>query len=300
MRIGVFHSEKNRDTALAIGKIMTCHSGQVTYYDTGKIWNKEYCKNPLLVMDKLSHLLYIHSADSQDLGTFAFFSGYSLGKGIKVLVLETDGRMELPENCRHLGVMLRPESFEDFFIAEKIRFKEEDKRIRARKELMDKGISCFDENFILIAGAGDAESVFLFLEAGFDPNLIDSKGVPVLSLAVRAQFPAVASLLIASGADVNRQSADRGYSPMMDAAQKGDLAMVRLLLDNGALPDLQSKDGQTALIICTGRGDGEMAKLLLEHGADPRLKDHLGMSAEGYARLFGNRKLMELFNISPA
>jgi ankyrin repeat protein len=106
--------------------------------------------------------------------------------------------------------------------------------------------------------------------------------------------------LIAAGADVDRQSDDRGYSPLMDAAQKGDPVMLSLLLSAGAKPDLRSKDGQTALIICAGRGDVAMSKLLIEAGADPEIKDHLGMSAARYASLFGNADLTALFNTPPA
>ena len=122
----------------------------------------------------------------------------------------------------------------------------------------------------------------------------------MLSLAVRAQFPRVANLLLDAGADVNKQSGDRGYSPLMDAVQKGDVAMVKLLLEHGAVTDQRSKDGQTALIICAGRGDEDMAEFLVMHGADPQIKDNLGMSAAGYAKLFNNRKMMELFNPAPA
>lgn len=300
MKIAIFHNDKNRDTALAIGKIITGHSVTVVYHDTDTIWNKSLVKNPLNLMERVSHMLFVYSQDVKDISALVFFAGYCLGKGIRVLILETDAQISLPENCRHLGIFLTPSSFEEFFVTEKIRFHETDRKERARAELLERGISCYEENFLLIISSGDSEAVSLFLAAGFDPNLSDSRGVSALSIAVRSQVSEIAHLLLKAGADVNRLSGDRGYSPLMDAVQKGDAMMAEMLLHNGANPDLKSKDGQTALIISVGRGDAVMAEMLIKNGANPVIADNLGMSAVGYANLFKNEKLMALFNTSPA
>lgn len=290
------HTEKNREAALAIGSIITGHSVTVEYHDTGTIWNKKIVKNPLNLMERVSHMLFVYSQDTVDLSAFVFFSGYCLGKGIRIIILETDAAIALPENCRHLGIFLKPESFEEYFAAEKIRFNETDRKERARAQLLERGISCYEENFLLIIGSGDAESVMLFLTAGFSPNLADSRGIPALSIAVRSQMPEIVELLVKAGADINALSGDRGYSPLMDAVQKGDLAMATILMDNGANADLRSKDGQTALIIAVGRGDIATVSLLLSRGASPDIADNLGMSASAYARLFKNEEMTDLFN----
>lgn len=300
MKIAIFHNDKNRDTALAIGKIITAHSVNVVYCDTDTIWDRKLTKNPLGLMDHVSHFLFVYSQDVSDLSSPIFFAGYCLGKGIRVLVLETDAHFHVPENCQHLVTFLKPESFEDFFVAEKVRFMETDRKERARRELLERGISCFEDNFLLIIGTGDTEAVGLFLDAGFSPDLTDSKGIPALSIAVRAQVPEVVEMLIKAGADINRLSGDRGYSPLMDAVQKGDSAMAELLIKGGADLDLRSKDGQTALVISVGRGAAEMAAMLVANGANPDIADHLGMSASGYAKLFKNEKMMDLFNIPRA
>lgn len=299
MKIALFHNKENRTLAYQIGTIITAQSCTVVFYDTDTIWDTALSINPVSLFDQITHMIFIFSHTVPDFTSFIFVSGFCLGRNIPVLVLEPDAENIVPKRCKNFGILLKPETIEAYIIAEKIRFRAEDKKNKARAKLLNRGISCFEENFILIVSSGDADAVALFLEAGFNPSLIDSKGIPLLSLAVRAQFPRVASLLIEAGADVNRLSGDRGYSPLMDAAQKGDIAMVKLLLDNGAKSDLQSKDGQTALIICAGRGDTEMAAMLVAHGSDPTIKDLLGMSASGYAKLFKNEKLMDLFNISP-
>jgi uncharacterized protein len=296
VKIAILHTEKNREAALAIGNIITGHSVTVEYHDTGTIWNKAIVKNPLNLMERVTHMLFVFSQDTVDLSAFVFFSGYCLGKGIRIIILETDAAIALPENCRHLGIFLKPVSFEEYFVAEKIRFNETDRKERARAQLLERGISCYEENFLLIIGSGDVESVMLFLTAGFSPNLADSRGIPAMSIAVRSQMPEIVELLVKAGADINALSGDRGYSPLMDAVQKGDIAMATLLMDNGANADLRSKDGQTALIIAVGRGDIATVSLLLSRGASPDIADNLGMSASAYARLFKNGEMTDLFN----
>lgn len=298
MKVALFHDANNTEAALAAGKIITDLSCTVEYHDTDKIWNRDYCLNPLKLLEHATHLLFIPSLNGSDLMSFYFLSGFCFGKGIRVIVLETRKAISIPDNIRHLGIFLKPESFEDFFLAEKERYYAEDRKVRAKAQLMERGYSCFEDNFVLVVNSGDAEAVSLFLSAGFDPSLVDAKGTPILSLAVRAQNLEIAKLLIDAGADVNRQSADRGYSPLMDASQKGDLAMARMLLEKGADPNLKSKDAQTALVICAGRNDVKLSELLFEYHANPAIPDNLGMSAETYARLFHNETLLALFNKS--
>jgi uncharacterized protein len=296
VKIAIFHNSTNHETAVAIGFIVAQQSVNVAFYDVEKIWDKNFTKNPPGLMDGVSHMLFMYSDDMSDLSAFVFFSGYCMGKGIPVLILENDSHLKLPENCMHLGMFLKLDSVEEFLISEKLRFTAAERKERARHALLDRGISCFDENFLLIIESGDSDAVQLFLDAGFNADLVDAKGVSALSHAVRSQVPDVAEILIKAGADVNRLSGDRGYSPLMDAAQKGDAAMIDLLVKNGANTDLKSKDGQTALVICAGRGDVTISTLLVEKGANPAIPDNLGMSAVGYAKLFKNEKLLELFN----
>lgn len=298
MKVALLHSHENTEIAHSIGKIITDNSCSVNFIDSEKIWCKNNFSNPLRALENASHLVYINSTDLSDFQSFLFFAGFALGKDIRLIVIEIEHTFHFPENTRHLGVFLEIESFEDFFISEISRYREEDTKNHSRAVLLERGISCFDENFVLIVSSGDTEAVSLFLAAGFSPSLVDSRGTPLLSLAVRAQFPPVVSLLLNAGADVNRLSQDRGYSPLMDAVQKGDVAIAQILLDHGADGNLKSKDGQTALIIAAGRGDLSISKLLVSHGADPSIKDSLGMSAISYASLFKNEKLLSLFNMS--
>ena len=70
---------------------------------------------------------------------------------------------------------------------------------------------------------------------------------------------------------------------------------VQALLEKKADTNIQSKDGQTALILSVGRREADIVEMLVKHGADYNIKDGLGMSALGYAKLFGDKKILSLF-----
>ena len=60
------------------------------------------------------------------------------------------------------------------------------------------------------------------------------------------------------------------------AVGQGDLAMVNLLLDAGANPNIKNYQSYTPLMISE---DYEISKLLLKLGADPHIKDDCGRTA---------------------
>lgn len=93
-----------------------------------------------------------------------------------------------------------------------------------------------------------------------------------------------ASELIKQGADVN----DRDYAgntALHDAALKGHIDIVRLLLDNGAEIDIRSgvTDLDTPLIDAASHGHVDIVKLLLDRGADPRIYNAQGKTALDFA-----------------
>jgi len=300
VRIAIFHDTGSNDTARNAGKLIAPYTSALSSHESERIWDREYCRNPIALLENVSHVLFVFSASCRDYSPFFFLAGYCLGKGIRILVLETDAKTHLPENTRQFGIILKPDSLEEYMASEQVRFKTEEKESSARKALVERGIPCFEQNFMMMIEAGDQDAVELFIDAGFSVMATDSKGIPALSIAVRSQSIDIAKILIGAGAAVNALSGDRKYSPLMDASQKGDLAMAEMLLENGADPNLKSKDGQTALVICAGRGDVPLATLLVRHGGDPDIKDQLGMSASGYAKLFKNETMMALFNTSPS
>ncbi|XP_035219251.1 KN motif and ankyrin repeat domain-containing protein 2-like isoform X1 [Stegodyphus dumicola] len=74
--------------------------------------------------------------------------------------------------------------------------------------------------------------------------------------------------------DVNASSPFNNQTPLMHAASWGSHGMVRLLLDAGADPNFQDKDGSTALMYAAAHGHIVCARMLLEHpNCDPSIKD---------------------------
>lgn len=73
----------------------------------------------------------------------------------------------------------------------------------------------------------------------------------------------------------------------MFAAVASDVAIVRVLLAAGADVNRQTGDGDTALLKAVLWGSVEIVTLLLRHGADPGHADSDGWTAERIARARG-------------
>jgi len=104
----------------------------------------------------------------------------------------------------------------------------------------------------LAAAAGYAGLVELLLAKGAEPNVVDSAGRTALSYAVQKHSQPVAELLLAAHANPNAGSSDL---PLTEAAYYGDMPALKLLLANGASPNVStSLDGSFDAI--PGRAGG--------------------------------------------
>jgi ankyrin repeat protein len=134
------------------------------------------------------------------------------------------------------------------------------------------------------------DTAALLINKGADPNLADSTGMAALYAAVDmstlgevygrpARQPSsgdtsaldLIKLLLNHGANPNGQlrtptlfrahtpgepNLGDGATPLMRAAKNGDAAAMRLLLENGADPELAQKNHTTALMMAAGLGRG--------------------------------------------
>ena len=66
---------------------------------------------------------------------------------------------------------------------------------------------------------------------------------------------------------------DKERPPIIIASQYGHEEIVKLLLDNGANPNIQTKNGDTALHSAARMGRFEITKMLIESGADTQLSN---------------------------
>lgn len=242
-----------------------------------------------------THLLLVANLRSVEASWFGFAAGYATQLAGGLSLLRQDPAWEPPAYLRGFPIFEDFEEMRVYFRDKKGEWAAEERRLSARARILEKGISCSADAFATCVSEGDAATVKLFLEAGFEPDSKDRRGVTMLCLAVRNGHLAVAETLLAGGAAIDLRAEDRGYTPLMDAVKLGPPEHVAFFLDRGADVKLESKDGQTALVIAVGRKDLESARLLLEHRADPDAPDKLGMSARSYAKLFKQPEFMELF-----
>jgi len=84
----------------------------------------------------------------------------------------------------------------------------------------------------------------------------------------------ILNLLILSGANVNHKDGF-GKTPLHYASRAGEIKTVKLLVENGAIIDVQTPAGVTAL---NHTGAPQVIEFLLSEGADPNLADKKGNS----------------------
>ena len=131
------------------------------------------------------------------------------------------------------------------------------------------------------ARRGNLATVRALLASKANPNLRETNGGQnALMWALSERHSSVVEELIKGGADVHAGS-KTGFTPLMFAAQQGDVDSGRILLRAGAKPnDAQPKTGLTPLMIASAMGHTNAVDVLLDNGANPNLAD-----ANGYTSL---------------
>ena len=116
---------------------------------------------------------------------------------------------------------------------------------------------------------------FLLKQPGIQVDATNTADETALMLAANANDLVSANLLIETGASVNRPN----WTPLHYAASKGHTAMMRLLIDNDAYIDAESPNGTTPLMMSAYYASPMAVKLMLEEGADPNLQNQDGQTA---------------------
>lgn len=248
-------------------------------------------------LEKADHYLVVLSPSCLAGSWISFAAGFGVGRKLGIAFYRMDPGLPLPRYISGFPIIDGRDELQSFYQAEKAEWLVRSERRSARATLLEMGVSCHGDSLAQCVRDGDTRAVELFLRAGFLPDARDKHGVTLLCLAARSKHLAVAQLLLERGADLDLQSEDRGYSPLMDAVLVGSVELVDLFLAKGADPDLLSKDGQTALIVAVGRGDAATSRRLLDYGADADIADKLGLSARKYAALFKSPALTGLFGL---
>ncbi|WP_461246672.1 ankyrin repeat domain-containing protein [Treponema sp. R6D11] len=249
------------------------------------------------VIENFTHVVVLSALGP---GWIDFLAGFFCGSHLPILVFGGKAIENIPEVYAFCFKFFDTEDkLHEYLSDEYETFKKNEAALgtnKARQALLDKGVPITDDALTQCVAEGKAEEVSLFLSAGFSPDTKDKKGIPLLCISARNRQLSTLELLLRSGAQVNLISEDRGSTALIDSASERNKDMIKTLVKAGADVNIQSKDGQTALVIVVGSGDEELVEILVKAGADPDIKDALGVSARKYATIFGNSKMLALFD----
>jgi ankyrin repeat protein len=110
-----------------------------------------------------------------------------------------------------------------------------------------------------------------------DPQLVNAyaeDGFQALGLACYFGHVEVAEYLVKAGAPINAPSRNElGAAPIQSAVAAGQTEIVRMLLKQGANPNVREQNGDTALHAAAQNADVDTIRLLLFGGADLNIKN---------------------------
>lgn len=295
MKVAIFHSPTDSTLALELADILTAMGLMANPVEVPSDWEAYEAVRLADRLAGLSHYLVPWTEESAMGSWTPFLRGYSLGRGYPLVMWVSTASPEVPSYLNDIPLIATSEALKEHYTIESRRYRDELRRSQARAAIVEQGLALSEQAMAEMVSEGNVAATELYLDAGFPATVRDKHGVALLSLAVRNKHRRAMELLITAGAEINLQAEDRGNTPLMDAVAGGDKDIAAFLLDKGALTDLQSRDGQTALVIAVGRSDAVMVGLLLKAGADPGVCDKLGLSAIKYAKLFNKPEVLSLF-----
>jgi ankyrin repeat protein len=146
------------------------------------------------------------------------------------------------------------------------------------------------------AVVGDPATVKLLLLRGATINTQSSNGWTALMIAAVKGYDELVRLLLARGADPNLRDI-YGWTPLMRAAYENRLTVVRALLaSNATKVNVSNDNGATALHQAARRGHLQIVQLLIDHGADLEAKDLRERTPAMLARAQGHANVANMIN----
>ena len=167
----------------------------------------------------------------------------------------------------------------------------------------------FSSGLLRAAGNGIKEAVQFFVEMGVN---IDDVGTTALMLASKGGHEEIVETLLSAGANGSQDSHSRGgqilvkrgadpniqkkdgATALMYASQNGHSEVVQILVKGGADPNIQMADGATALIFASRDGHTEVVQILLEQGANPNIPEEDGWTTLMYACQNGHFEMVQI------
>lgn len=165
--------------------------------------------------------------------------------------------------------------------------------------LIDKGADVKNSLLAALPNAG-LEMVKLLVKKGADTNARNYNEKTALILAVESPSevkPEVVRYLLNHNADVNAQD-DKGMSALLVTAERGNLAIARMLLEKRANTAVKNNNGKSSWHIAAEKNDRKLMQLFEEYGAS---REYEYMNWEGrnaslkepYKSIVGNNEEWE-------
>ena len=144
--------------------------------------------------------------------------------------------------------------------------------------------------------SGNENNIEILLARGARPNALSLAGTPLLVIAVYRNELQVVESLLRYGANPNVRLRFGSDTALMIAVKHNQTDIVRCLLEHGC--DIDSCDWTrvTPLMQAAHRGFLEIVELLLDAGADPLCDSAENQCAYGYARLAQQTEVMNLLD----
>ncbi|MEN0038776.1 MAG: ankyrin repeat domain-containing protein [Cellvibrio sp.] len=152
-----------------------------------------------------------------------------------------------------------------------------------------------DDALMRAIHAGDSAKVTQALKAGATLNSQRPDGSLPLAWAAESQNPALVKLLLDKGAkpDVNGKLPQH-FTPLTVACQRGEPTIVAALLDAKADVNRTTNTGISPLALCAGYSSAAIVKRLLELGAKVDAADETGQTPLMWAAAKGQLDSMQL------
>jgi uncharacterized protein len=144
------------------------------------------------------------------------------------------------------------------------------------------------------SGLGDISVLASLLASGADVTEYAGDGFTALHLAAFFDAPYAAALLLRAGADPEAVADNEiRVRPLHSALAGRSVGAVSMLLAIGVEIDVTQQRGFTPLMAAAQLGDHELTDLLLACGADPRRVTDDGRTAADVASAAGHDKLVD-------
>jgi ankyrin repeat protein len=132
-----------------------------------------------------------------------------------------------------------------------------------------------------------SECVRALVDAGANVNVQDISGRTALLYCLQYDDAASVTYLLNHRANPNLKVTDGTNAIFLAifACDEADPRLLNELTQHGALVDKPNNDGQTPLMIAARVSEAGWVKILLQHGASPKLQDKNGKTALDYANV---------------